>query len=62
MLRAMLPSDMWSWAGMVYVTVRTTHVGTRVDAATQITGQIMDWGKSTRCLEALFVDLRSAPA
>ncbi len=62
LLEAILPSDMWSWEGRLYVSVREAGTGSRVDGATQIEGQLFDWGKSKRCLAALFADLKAAPA
>ncbi len=62
LLEATLPSDMWSWEGSLYVSVHKTAAGTRVDGATQIKGQLFDWGKSKRCLETLFADIRAVPA
>lgn len=62
LLEASLPSDIWSWQGTLYVGIRKDGSGTRVDGATSIKGQLFDWGKSKRCLEALFADLRATPA
>ena len=59
---AKLPSDLWAWEGRVVVTVERAEGGTRVEAATNIPGQLFDWGKSTRCLENLFGDLRRMAA
>lgn len=62
LLEATLPSDMWSWEGTLYITVRKAGTGTRVDGATKIKGQLFDWGKSRRCLETLFADINASPA
>ncbi len=62
LLEATLPSDMWSFEGALYVSVRKTGAGTRVDGATKIKGQLFDWGKSKRCLETLFADIKATPA
>ncbi len=62
LLEATLPSDMWSFEGTLYVSVRQTEAGTRVDGATKIKGQLFDWGKSKRCLETLFADIKATPA
>jgi hypothetical protein len=62
LLEATLPSDLWSWEGILYVTVRKADTGSRVDGATQIKGQLFDWGKSKRCLETLFADVKASPA
>ena len=62
LLEATIPSDMWSFEGSLYITVRKAGTGTRVDGATKIKGQLFDWGKSKRCLETLFVDIKATPA
>ena len=62
LIEATLPSDMWSWEGTLYVSVRKADSGTRVDAAISVKGQLFDWGKSKRCLNALFTDLKTIPA
>jgi len=62
LLEATLPSDMWSWSGRVYVSIRRAGAETVVDGATKIEGQLFDWGKSKRCLEALFADIKATPA
>ena len=62
LLEAALPSDIWSFEGALYIGVRKSGTGTRIDAATKIKGQLFDWGKSKRCLETLFSDLRATPA
>lgn len=62
LLEASLPSDIWSWQGVLYVGIRKDADGTRVEAATSINGQWFDWGKSKRCLETLFADLKATPA
>lgn len=62
LLEATLPSDMWSFEGVLYISVRKTETGTRVDGATKIEGQLFDWGKSKRCLETLFADIKATPA
>jgi hypothetical protein len=61
LLEATLPSDMWSFQGTFYVSVRAVGTGTRVDGATKIKGQLFDWGKSKRCLETLFADIKATP-
>lgn len=62
LLESSLPSDMWSFAGTLYVTLRKTQSGTSVDCATHIEGQLFDWGKSNRCIDELFADIQSTPA
>jgi hypothetical protein len=59
---ASLPSDLWSLEGQVVVTVERTDAKTRVEAATNIPGQLYDWGKSKRCLDQLFGDLGASSA
>lgn len=56
-LEASLPSDMFALAGELMITVERTPKGSLVEATTNIPGQVFDWGKSTRCLTALFDDL-----
>lgn len=62
LLEAALPSDMWSFAGTLYISARKSEAGTHVEATTKIEGQLFDWGKSRRSLEALFSDLKASPA
>lgn len=57
-LTAILPSDIWSFEGEMLVTVTRQGAMTHVDAATKIKGQLFDWGKSSRVLEALTKDVR----
>ena len=59
-IEAKLPSDFWALEGQVVVTVEGVREETAVEAVTNIPGQLFDWGKSTRCLENLFDDLRKA--
>jgi hypothetical protein len=58
LLQAELPSDIWSFKGQLLVGVRKSEEGTRIDGATEIEGQLFDWGKSSRCLRTLFGDIR----
>jgi hypothetical protein len=53
-LRASLPSDLFSLEGDLIIAVTRQPGGARVDANTDIPGQITDWGKSTRRLAAMF--------
>jgi hypothetical protein len=57
-LEAAIPSDLWSLEGDLLIAVRRGDGVSIVEAATLIRGQLFDWGKSTRCLNALFDDLR----
>jgi hypothetical protein len=59
MIEATIPSDIWSFAGELVVTVVRQPVGTLVEAAATIPGQKFDWGKSSRTLERLFADLQT---
>jgi hypothetical protein len=58
---AVLPSDMWALEGELVTTVRRQGPRTEVASAASIKGQLIDWGKSRRCLDALFADLRLDP-
>lgn len=53
-LECEIPSDFFSWAGQLLVTIERTPDGASVHADTHIPGQIYDWGKSNRCLTRLF--------
>jgi hypothetical protein len=57
LLEATLPSDLFSLEGTLLVSVRRSGSQTAVSGATQIGGQLFDWGKSNRCLDQLFMDL-----
>jgi hypothetical protein len=59
---ALLPSDPMSLEGELIVAVHRQGSRAQVKAATNITGQIFDWGKSRRCLDAFFEDLQLDPA
>lgn len=61
-LRAGLPSDLFSFAGDLLVTIQRQDQGTTVEAATAIKGQLYDWGKSKRILNALFEEIGQNPA
>ena len=54
MLTCEIPSDMFSFAGQLLVTIERTPDGACVHADTHIKGQLFDWGKSNRCLHQLF--------
>ena len=56
-LVAALPSDLFALEGDLIITVARSTNGTQVEAKTEIKGQLFDWGKSTRCLDALFTEL-----
>jgi hypothetical protein len=59
-ITATLPSDVWALGGKMIVAVRRNACGARIDAATLIEGQWIDWGKSKRRLELLLSDVRAA--
>jgi hypothetical protein len=61
-LEAGLPPDVWAWEGELVISIHRARTGTQVEAATQIPGQLFDWGKSKRCLNQLFEDLTSLVA
>jgi hypothetical protein len=61
-LEATIPSDIWSFAGDLVVTVRPQRHATLVEAAATFKGQTFDWGKGRRCLDRLFDDLSQLPA
>jgi hypothetical protein len=54
MLICQIPSDMFSLAGQLLVTIQREADGASVHADTHIEGQLFDWGKSNRCLNQLF--------
>jgi hypothetical protein len=56
-LEASIPSDVWSFEGILHVQVQRAGSGTNVEAATQIPGQWYDWGKSQRLLDHLIGDI-----
>jgi len=61
-LQATIPSDLWSLAGQLIVSVKADRHGTEVEAATKIPGQLYDWGKSKRLLDRLFREISVAAA
>jgi len=61
-ISAELPSDLLSMAGDLSIGIRRHGPGTEVLAATNIAGQLADWGKSRRALDRLFADLRQTEA
>lgn len=58
-LTAELPSSVCSLKGTLTISLQTCQAQTQVAAKTSIPGQMYDWGKSDRCLQQLFEDLRS---
>jgi hypothetical protein len=61
-LVASLPSDLFALEGDLVIAIGRSEKGTQVEARTEIRGQLFDWGKSARCLDALFADLISPAA
>ncbi|MCZ7625332.1 MAG: hypothetical protein C3F12_07495 [Candidatus Methylomirabilota bacterium] len=61
LLKADLPSDIWSFAGDLVITIERQGRGTSVEAATVIKGQLYDWGKSNRILSELLDDIKGLP-
>lgn len=61
-LRASLPSDLFALEGDLVVAVTRQLRATRIEAQTDIPGQVFDWGKSVRCLETLLGELGAAAA
>lgn len=59
---AALPSDLFALEGDLVIEATRGRGGTQIQACTEIPGQMFDWGKSTRCLEALFAELSAAVA
>jgi hypothetical protein len=62
LLNATLPSGLFSLEGDLLVSVRRSGLQTEVSGATCIRGQFFDWGKSNRCLDTLFSDLKREAA
>jgi hypothetical protein len=61
-IKAALPSDVFALEGELIIGVSRQPGGTRIEARTEIAGQMFDWGKSGRCLEELFGELGGAVA
>lgn len=61
-LTAALPSDLLALEGDLIIGVTRTIMGSQVEARTHIPGQMFDFGKSTRCLDALLTELGAAAA
>lgn len=61
LLKAELPSDMWSFAGDLLITIERQDQGTAVGASAVIRGQLYDWGKSKGILNELFNDIAGLP-
>lgn len=57
LLEAAIPSDLRALEGVLRVDIRREDARTRVDASATIPGQMVDWGKCKRCLDALLDDL-----
>ncbi len=61
-LVAALPSNLLALEGELVVGVARAPGGCQIEARTDIPGQMFDWGKSTRCLDALLAELSIAAA
>lgn len=61
LLKAELPSDMWSFAGDLLITIERQDQGTAVGASAVIKGQLYDWGKSKGIINELFDDIEGLP-
>jgi hypothetical protein len=61
LLKAGIPSDIWSFRGDILVTIQHQEQGSSVEATTIIKGQLYDWGKSKRILTELFDDIKNLP-
>lgn len=59
-LEAVLPSDVFSFTDDVLVDLTRHAPGTRLVLATNVPGQLYDWGKSDRCLNALLREIESS--
>ena len=58
-LSAELPSSVCSFKGALLITLTKRGACTQLEAMTNIPGQMYDWGKSQRCLDALLHDLKT---
>ena len=54
MIEAQIPSDMWSWDGVMVISLMQEGPAVKVEACASIKGQLYDWGKSRRLLERFF--------
>jgi hypothetical protein len=61
-LHATIPSNIWSLAGELMVSIHAENRQTVVEAATKIPGQLYDWGKSQRLLDQLMLQSRAFAA
>jgi hypothetical protein len=59
---AKIPSNIWSFAGELVVSVRREGNATLLEAAAQIPGQLYDWGKSRRILDNLLRETQAFAA
>ena len=59
-IEASIPSDIWSFEGILTIQVMRQGHGTRVEAATNIPGQLFDFGKSQRFLTRFLGNVRKA--
>jgi len=54
-----LPSNIYGFQGEMKLALTSDGQSTEATATTNQPGQLIDWGKSTRCLEQLFKDLHT---
>ena len=60
-IKAALPVDVWTWkGGTMLAAFDSAPGGVVVTAATEVPGQLYDWGKSKRVLDTFFADIASA--
>ena len=57
LLMAKIPSDMWTFGGVLSITVCRAGAGSQVEASTHVPGQRFDWGKSKQVLAHVFGDV-----
>lgn len=59
-IEASIPSDIWSFEGVLFVHVERQGPATLLEASTKIPGQFFDCGKSQRFLDHLLGNIRNA--
>lgn len=55
---AKIPSDMWTFGGDLAITVERRDLGSAVEAAAVVKGQLYDWGKSRQVVSQLLSDIQ----
>lgn len=56
-LTTLIPSTMWTNRGELVVSLQKQSHAIQIQAATKISGQLIDWGKSRRVLRELFDEI-----